>query len=59
VSLVFGLGMNNNGTGMVLAASALAHLPNVMLPIILYNLVQHVAAGVTDRLIRLPRPVAA
>ncbi|HEV3144800.1 MAG TPA: bile acid:sodium symporter [Gemmataceae bacterium] len=47
VSLMFGLGMNNNGTGLVLAATALAHLPSVMLPLILYNLVQHVAAAVT------------
>jgi bile acid:Na+ symporter, BASS family len=48
-SLMFGLGMNNNGTGLVLAAAALAHLPDVMLPIILYNLVQHVVAAAVDR----------
>jgi BASS family bile acid:Na+ symporter len=44
-ALVFGLGMNNNGTGLVLASVALADLPRVMLPIILYNLVQHLVAG--------------
>jgi BASS family bile acid:Na+ symporter len=44
-SLMFGLGMNNNGTGLVLASTALAHLPAVMLPVICYNLVQHVVAG--------------
>jgi BASS family bile acid:Na+ symporter len=53
-SLMFGLGMNNNGTALVLAAAALQHDPRVMLPIILYNLVQHLAAGVADRL--MPRP---
>jgi BASS family bile acid:Na+ symporter len=45
IALMFGLGMNNNGTGLVLASLALAHLPQVMLPIIFYNLVQHLVAG--------------
>jgi BASS family bile acid:Na+ symporter len=47
-SLMFGLGMNNNGTGLVLAAMALAHHPLVLLPIIFYNLVQHLVAGCVD-----------
>ena len=45
VSLMYGLGMNNNGTGLVLASLALASFPRVMVPIILYNLVQHLVAG--------------
>lgn len=49
-SLMFGLGMSNNGTGLVLASMALAHHPRVLLPIILYNLTQHLFAGVVDRL---------
>ncbi len=48
-ALVFGLGMNNNGTGLVLASMSLADHPRVMLPIIFYNLVQHLIAGVVDR----------
>src|SRR5262249_42465595 len=44
-ALVFGLGMSNNGTGLALAAAALAARPRVLLPVILYNLVQHVVAG--------------
>ena len=40
-SLMFGLGMNNNGTGLVLVSIALADNPQVMLPIIFFNLVQH------------------
>ncbi|MGP0068872.1 MAG: bile acid:sodium symporter family protein [Isosphaeraceae bacterium] len=48
-SLMFGLGMNNNGTGLVLASMALADHPRVMLPIIFYNLVQHLIAGFVDR----------
>lgn len=44
-ALMFGLGMNNNGTGLVLAAMALADHPQVMLPIIMYNLIQHLVAG--------------
>ena len=47
-SLMFGLGMNNNGTGLVLASMALADHPRVMLPIIFYNLVQHLVAGTVD-----------
>jgi BASS family bile acid:Na+ symporter len=44
-ALMFGLGMNNNGTGLVLAAGALSAYPRVLLPIIFYNLVQHLVAG--------------
>lgn len=46
VSLMYGLGMNNNGTGLVLASLVLAAYPQVMVPIILYNIVQHLVAGV-------------
>jgi BASS family bile acid:Na+ symporter len=52
VALMFGLGMNNNGTGLVMAAMALADHPVVLLPIIFYNLVQHLVAGAADRIIR-------
>jgi BASS family bile acid:Na+ symporter len=51
-ALMFGLGMNNNGTGLVLAATALDHLPTVMLPVLCYNLVQHLIAGVAQALRR-------
>jgi len=49
VSLMFGLGMHNNGTGLVLASVALAAHPRVMLPIIVYNLAQHLVASIVDR----------
>lgn len=48
-ALMFGLGMTNNGTGLVVAAGALSHMSDVMLPIIFYNLIQHVVAGCVDR----------
>jgi BASS family bile acid:Na+ symporter len=48
ISLMFGLGMNNNGTGLVLATTVLPQYPPVMLPIILYNIVQHLVAGSVD-----------
>jgi bile acid:Na+ symporter, BASS family len=48
-SLMFGLGMNNNGTGLVLASIALSQYPRVVLPVIFYNLVQHLVAGIVDR----------
>jgi len=45
VSIMYGLGMNNNGTGLVLASLAVASFPRIMVPIIFYNLVQHLVAG--------------
>jgi len=45
VSLMYGLGMNNNGTGLVLASLVLGSYPRVMVTIILYNVVQHLVAG--------------
>jgi BASS family bile acid:Na+ symporter len=55
-SLMFGLGMNNNGTGLVLASMALADHPRAMLPIIFYNLVQHLVAGGVDRVMLRGQP---
>jgi BASS family bile acid:Na+ symporter len=51
IALMFGLGMNNNGTGLVLASMALADHPRVLLPIIFYNLMQHLVAGAVDALL--------
>jgi bile acid:Na+ symporter, BASS family len=45
-ALMFGLGLNISSPGLVMASVALAHLPAVMLPTLLYTLVQHVVAGV-------------
>jgi BASS family bile acid:Na+ symporter len=56
-SWMFALGMNNNGTGLVLASLAFADHPGVLLPIIVYNLVQHVVAACAatfSRRCRLP-----
>ncbi|EQA46761.1 sodium Bile acid symporter family protein [Leptospira broomii serovar Hurstbridge str. 5399] len=53
-SLVFGLGMNNNGTGLVLASLSLVDHPSVMLPIIFYNLIQHIVAGYVDKKLTNP-----
>lgn len=47
-SLMFALGMSNNGTGLVLAATALSDHPDVLLAIIAYNLLQHLVAGFVD-----------
>ena len=51
VSLMYGLGMNNNGTGLVLASLALGSLPRIMVPIIFYNIVQHLVAGAVHEVI--------
>jgi BASS family bile acid:Na+ symporter len=53
-ALMFGLGMSNNGSGLVLAGMALAAHPRVMLPIIVYNLVQHLVAGGAASLLGRP-----
>ncbi|HKT35434.1 MAG TPA: bile acid:sodium symporter [Nitrospira sp.] len=50
VSLMYGLGMNNNGTGLVLASLALASFPRIMVPIIFYNIVQHLVAGAVQHM---------
>lgn len=50
-SLMFGLGMNNNGAGLVLASVELSDHPAIMLPIILYNLVQHFMASLADKML--------
>ncbi len=51
-ALMFGLGMNNNGTGLVLASMTLGTRPMALLPIIMYNLMQHLAAGCVDSMLR-------
>jgi len=55
-ALMFGLGMNNNGTGLVLASLAVGSQPLVMLPIIVYNLTQHLVAGGVNALLRRAEP---
>jgi bile acid:Na+ symporter, BASS family len=47
-SLMFSLGMNNNGTGLVLASSALADHPAILVPMIFYTLIQQIIAAVVD-----------
>lgn len=49
-SLMFGLGMNNNGAGLMLASTTMADHPGVLLRVILYNLMQHFVAALVDRL---------
>lgn len=56
-SLMFGLGMTNNGTGLVLATTSLLQVPDVMLPVIFYNLIQHLVAGAAARWV-LPDTIA-
>jgi bile acid:Na+ symporter, BASS family len=48
ISLLFGLGMNNNGSALVLASMAMVDHPLIMLPIIFYNLAQHLVASLFD-----------
>ena len=43
--MMFGVGLNNNSTALVLAAPIFADRPKFLMPIILYGLVQHVIAG--------------
>ena len=48
-SVLFGVGMSNNGTGFALAAAALGAHALVLLPILFYNLVQQMLAAAFDR----------
>ena len=59
MSLMFGLGLNISSPGLVLASVTLAHMPGVMLPAILYTLVQHVVAGIVSLLMRRPKQAPA
>lgn len=52
VAMTFGLGMNNNGTGLTLAAKAFANEPFVLVPIIIYNLVQQLLAALVTIFVR-------
>lgn len=56
-ALLFGLGLSNNGSGLALAATALAGRPQALLLIAGYNLVQHLVAGGVDAA-RSRRPAA-
>src|SRR5260370_14427928 len=51
-ALMFGLGMNNTVTALVLASMALADHPRVLIPILFYNLIQHLVAGAVDFVLR-------
>ncbi|VVM08495.1 hypothetical protein MAMC_02211 [Methylacidimicrobium cyclopophantes] len=44
-ALVYGLGMNNNGSGLVLATVAVPDHPLAILPIVFYTLLQQVTAA--------------
>ena len=48
MALMFGRGLHNNGTGLVIASLSMATHPRVLLPITLYNLVQHLMAASVD-----------
>ncbi|MBN2293365.1 MAG: bile acid:sodium symporter [Pirellulales bacterium] len=52
-SLFFGLGMRNVGAGMVLVSAVVPNPQIVLLPIILYNLIQHLGAAIVDRYIQV------
>lgn len=47
-SLMFGLGMNNNGGALVLATMALKDHPMILIPIIFYNLAQQTIASIVN-----------
>jgi BASS family bile acid:Na+ symporter len=49
IALCYGMGMRNNGAGLVLVGTIFRDYPEVMLPVIFYNIIQHAAAAVLDR----------
>ncbi len=52
-SLFFGLGMRNTGAGLVLVSAIVPQPEIVLLPIILYNLIQHLGAAIVDHYIQV------
>jgi len=58
-AMMFGLGMSNNGTGLVLAQATLPHHPRVLVAIIAYNVVQQIGAGLLDASQRRARRLEA
>ncbi|MDD2675853.1 MAG: bile acid:sodium symporter [Methylacidiphilaceae bacterium] len=44
-ALVYGLGMNNNGSGLVLAVLTVPDHPRAILPIVIYTLLQQITAA--------------
>jgi BASS family bile acid:Na+ symporter len=53
-ALMFGLGMNSNAVGLVLASATLAGYPLVIVPVISHTLVQQLVAGVADLIVCRP-----
>ena len=51
-SLYFSSGMRNNGAGLVLIASCMAQHEVILLPVIVYTLLQHLGAGFVNRVRR-------
>lgn len=49
LSLLFGLGMNNNGSGLIFAAELFGGYLAVVLPVIVYTIVQQITAALIDR----------
>jgi BASS family bile acid:Na+ symporter len=45
LAMMFGVGLNNNSSALVLAAPVFAERPKFLVPIILYGLIQHLIAG--------------
>ena len=58
LATMFGVGLNNNSSALVLAAPVFADRPKFLVPIILYGLIQHVVAGAATLLVtrRPPSP---
>jgi BASS family bile acid:Na+ symporter len=45
LAMMYGVGMNNNGTALVLGSLVFSHQPKFLVPLIFYGLIQHLAAG--------------
>ncbi len=49
--MMFALDINNNGSGLVLASMAPSDHRRVMLPLMIYTLIQHLFAAYVDRIL--------
>lgn len=59
LAMMFGVGMNNSGTALVLASMVFSNRPKILVPIIFYALVQQVIAGASLLLPQIRNGVGA
>jgi BASS family bile acid:Na+ symporter len=53
LAMMFGVGLNNNSTALVLGALVFFNQPKILVPLIFYGLIQHLVAGGSTQVLAL------